>query len=121
MALTCLWWCVRALQGDLPQGFSVGSAGFHFNPIEVPTKKALMNITVIALDEPSNEVLIKLKQCTALEKCPQYDLLNVCMLLCCRQLPNSRHQPFHYIACPRIVYSCSGQQYLLRTCSLEHL
>jgi hypothetical protein len=48
--------CVCALQGDLPQGFSVGSAGFHFNPIEVPTKKALMNITVIALDEPSNEV-----------------------------------------------------------------
>ena len=46
--------CVK--QGALPKGFSVGSAGFNFNPIEVPTKKALMNVTVIALDEPSEQV-----------------------------------------------------------------
>ncbi|KAG5188504.1 glutamate N-acetyltransferase [Tribonema minus] len=40
-------------QGDLPAGFSVGAAGFSFSPIEVPTKKSIMNVTVIALDEPT--------------------------------------------------------------------
>ncbi|CAM9424118.1 unnamed protein product, partial [Phaeothamnion confervicola] len=41
-------------QGALPKGFSVGTAGFGFAPAEV-NKQSTMNVTVIALDEPSKD------------------------------------------------------------------
>ncbi|CAM9409933.1 unnamed protein product [Discosporangium mesarthrocarpum] len=37
-------------QAALPQGFSVGTEGFEFSPLEVPGRST-MNITAIALDE----------------------------------------------------------------------
>ena len=38
----------------LPKGFRVGTSSFHFNPVELPTMDANMNMTVISLDNPSN-------------------------------------------------------------------
>ena len=38
----------------LPKGFRVGTSSFHFNPVELPTMDANMNMTVISLDNPSS-------------------------------------------------------------------
>lgn len=37
----------------LPAGFKVGAFGFNFRPRELPEKVAKMNLTLIALDEPT--------------------------------------------------------------------
>jgi glutamate N-acetyltransferase / amino-acid N-acetyltransferase len=37
----------------LPKGFQVGTSSFDFNPVELPTMDANMNMTVISLDKPS--------------------------------------------------------------------
>ena len=42
-------------EAELPEGFSVGLTGFTFKPAELGgTKTAVMNLTLIVLDEPSN-------------------------------------------------------------------
>ena len=40
-------------QAALPRGFRVGTARFEFSPFELPHKVAKMNLTLIALDEPT--------------------------------------------------------------------
>lgn len=40
-------------QAALPRGFRVGTARFEFSPFELPQKVAKMNLTLIALDEPT--------------------------------------------------------------------
>lgn len=40
-------------QGALPRGFRVGTAKLEFAPYELPQKLAKMNLTLVALDEPS--------------------------------------------------------------------
>jgi glutamate N-acetyltransferase/amino-acid N-acetyltransferase len=47
-----------AQQGALPAGFRVGAASFAFTPVEVP-KPARMNLTLIALDEPTPSFALK--------------------------------------------------------------
>eukprot|EP00943_MAST-04B_sp_MAST-4B-sp1_P002955 g2955.t1 len=37
----------------LPKGFQVGTSSFDFNPVELPTMDANMNMTVISLEKPS--------------------------------------------------------------------
>ena len=37
----------------LPEGFRIGTCGFQFCPVEAPTMSATMNVTIIALDEPT--------------------------------------------------------------------
>lgn len=39
---------------QLPQGFSVGATRFLFTPFEVTNKQLPMNLTIIALDKPSD-------------------------------------------------------------------
>lgn len=38
----------------LPAGFKVGAARFNFEPIEVAGKTLPMNVTIIALDQPTS-------------------------------------------------------------------
>ncbi len=42
-----------ASQAELPRGFRVGTAKLTFSPFELPSKIANMNLTLIALDEPT--------------------------------------------------------------------
>ena len=39
----------------LPDGFRVGSRGLSFRPVEVPTKSSILNVTLITMDEPSDQ------------------------------------------------------------------
>jgi glutamate N-acetyltransferase/amino-acid N-acetyltransferase len=40
---------------ELPAGFRVGVAGFTFSPVEVEGSSAVMNLTLIALDKPTED------------------------------------------------------------------
>ncbi|HZZ84125.1 MAG TPA: bifunctional ornithine acetyltransferase/N-acetylglutamate synthase [Anaeromyxobacteraceae bacterium] len=42
-----------ATQARLPRGFRAGTAALEFAPVEVPTKRGRMNLTLVALDRPS--------------------------------------------------------------------
>ena len=40
---------------ELPQGFRVGVTGFEFSPVELQDSTAVMNLTLIALDTPTDD------------------------------------------------------------------
>src|SRR6266702_3386942 len=42
-----------ATQARLPRGFRAGTATLEFAPVEVPTKRGRMTLTLVALDRPS--------------------------------------------------------------------